>query len=108
MSTLLKVAIVLFLGILAVDALVDMPTTVVVYSDDFEGNLLIDWGLGILVTCIAAFIVVGVLLGTLSILAVVAGVVVVALLFAGISITWPIILGVMLVYWLVKDNSSVA
>lgn len=106
MSTLFKVVVVMLLGVLAIDALVDLPTTVVVYSDDFEGNLLFEWGLGLLVTCILAFVVVGVLLGTLSIIAVVAGIVIAALVFAGISLTWPFILGVLVLYWLLKDNPT--
>jgi hypothetical protein len=108
MSTLFKVVIVLLLGVIAVDALIDLPTTVVVYSDDFEGNLLIEWGLGLLLTCVVAFVVVGVLLGTLSLIAVVAGVVIAALVFAGLSLTWPFVLGVLILYWLLKDSPSAA
>lgn len=108
MSTLFKVVVILLLGVVAIDALLDMPSTVVIYSDDFEGNLLVEWGLGLLITCVIAFVAVGVLLGTLSIIAVVVGVVIAALVFAGISITWPFILGVLVLYWLLKDNTSVA
>lgn len=108
MKTLLKFMLVL-LAISIVWHLSPFSGSHISYHGDMAG---MDWLLAnILIVGVVFFAVALVLVVFISVFSAViffAGLVCATMLFVGFSFFWPLILGVMVVYWIFSDSKSVA